>query len=215
MAESQASLKKRGSQMFELLRSHYPDAKCSLHFRNPFELIVATVLSAQCTDARVNQVTPKLFEKYPDAPAMARAKKSELEALIHSTGFYRNKAASLLKLSQALVEQHSGEVPRDLEALTALRGVGRKTANVVLGTAFGIPGVVVDTHVGRLARRLGFSRNKDATKVEFDLMKVFPKENWTALNHLWIDHGRAICQARKPLCDDCFLSELCPRVDLA
>ena len=195
------------------LAAAYPDAGCELDFRNPFELLVATILSAQCTDARVNMVTPGLFARYPDAAALAAAEQGELEALIRSTGFYRNKAKSLLGMARAVVERHGGEVPATMEAMTALPGVGRKTANVVLGTAFGLAtGVVVDTHVSRLAGRLGLSRRSEPEKIEADLMRLFPPSSWVALAHRLILHGRRVCVARKPACEGCSLAAICPKV---
>jgi len=195
------------------LAAAYPDATCELGFRNPFELLVATILSAQCTDARVNMVTPGLFARYPDAAALAAAEQGELEALIRSTGFYRNKAKSLLGMARAVMERHGGEVPATMEAMTALPGVGRKTANVVLGTAFGLAtGVVVDTHVSRLAGRLGLSRRSEPEKIEADLMRLFPPASWVALAHRLILHGRRVCVARKPACEGCSLAAICPKV---
>ncbi len=199
-------------EIVKILKREYPEAHCALVHRNPFELLIATMLSAQCTDERVNLVTPPLFAKYPDARSMARAPLAELETLVKSTGFYKNKALALKTTSELLVERHGGEVPADQEALVSLRGVGRKTANVVLGNCFGIPGIVVDTHVGRLCRRMGFTRETDPVKVEHAMMDIVEREDWTLSNHLLIDHGRAICSARKPLCEDCPLSRLCPKV---
>jgi len=191
----------------------YPDADCELHHRDAYQLLVATILSAQCTDARVNQVTPALFARWPDAGALARADQTELEAAIRSTGFYRNKAKALLGMARAVVERHGGAIPADMDALTALPGVGRKTANVILGTAFGVAaGVVVDTHVARLAKRLGLSRQSDPEKIERDLMRKFPSGAWVALGHRLILHGRRVCAARKPACDRCPLAAACPRV---
>ena len=196
---------------FAKLRELHPDAHCELDHRTPFELLVATVLSAQCTDVRVNLVTPALFAACPTAAHYAQIPLENLEAFIQSTGFFRNKAKSLQGLGRALVERHGGEVPRTMEELVRLPGVGRKTANVVLGNAFGLnEGVVVDTHVGRLAGRLGLSRATDPVKIEQDLMPLFPRADWTLLSHLLIDHGRRICNARKPLCASCFLADLCP-----
>jgi endonuclease-3 len=209
------TLEQRRARLIEtldLLKRTYPDAHCALIHKNPFELLVATILSAQCTDERVNKVTPALFKKFPNARSMAKAKPLELEKLIQSTGFFRNKAKSLLECSQQLVAVHGGNVPNTLEDLTALRGVGRKTANVVLGNSFDIPGMVVDTHVGRLSRRLGFTKETDAVKVEHELMEITPREEWTLLAHLLISHGRARCIARKPHCSECELAGLCPRV---
>ena len=193
------------------LKQMYPDAHCALDHRNAFELLIATVLSAQCTDARVNLTTPALFARYPDALSMARAPIETIEGLIKPTGFYRNKAKAIAEISQAIVTTHAGEVPRTMVALTAMRGVGRKTANVVLGNAFGLQeGIVVDTHVGRLARRLGWTKQEDPVKVEQDLMEWVPREDWALVSHLLISHGRALCQARKPSCSDCALANQCP-----
>jgi endonuclease-3 len=201
----------RAGEILARLKAAYPDAHCALDHRNALELVVATVLSAQCTDVRVNLVTPALFAACPTAAHYAQIPLENLEAFIQSTGFFRNKAKSLQGLGRALVERHGGEVPRTMEELVRLPGVGRKTANVVLGNAFGLnEGVVVDTHVGRLAGRLGLSRATDPVKIEQDLMPLFPRADWTLLSHLLIDHGRRICNARKPLCASCFLADLCP-----
>lgn len=190
----------------------YPEAACALHHRDPFELIVATILSAQCTDARVNQVTPALFARYPDPAALAGADPADLEAIIHSTGFFRAKARNLIGMARELVDRHGGRVPAELEALTALPGVGRKTAHVVLGTAFGIPsGVVVDTHVKRLAYRLGLTDATDPEVIERDLAAVVPRRHWIDLSHRLILHGRSTCAARKPRCAACGLGAICPR----
>ena len=198
------------------LAAAYPDAACELDFRDPYELLVATILSAQCTDVRVNLVTPALFHRFPDARALARADQDELESLIRSTGFYRNKAKSLLGMAAAVVERHGGSIPPRMDDLTALPGVGRKTANVVLGTAFALAtGVVVDTHVARLSQRLGFSRNEDPEKIERDLMKLLPSTAWVELGHRLILHGRRVCAARTPACERCTLAETCPRVGVA
>jgi len=194
----------------DILAETYPDARCELDFTTPLELLVATVLSAQCTDARVNLTTPALFAKYPDARAYAEADIADLEDLVRPTGFFRNKAAAIKGIGIALTEAYDGEVPRTLEELTALPGVGRKTANVVLGTAFGIPGITVDTHVGRLARRLGWTTSRDPVKVERELMEMFDEGRWIMLNHHLIFHGRRCCFARKPLCGQCPLAEYCP-----
>ena len=189
----------------------YPDAKCSLDFSNPLELLVATQLSAQCTDERVNLVTHDLFQKYRSAEDYATVSQEELEKDIRSTGFYRNKAKNIRAACQLLLTNYNGEVPRTMADLLKLPGVARKTANVVLGNAFGIiEGFVVDTHIGRLARRFGWTNNEDPVKVEQDLMRLVPRQDWLDLSHLMIFHGRAICQARKPLCERCSLSKLCP-----
>lgn len=193
------------------LEAAYPDAHCALDHRSPLELLVATILSAQCTDARVNQVTPALFRRYPTAADYARAPLAELEEAIRSTGFFRSKARSLQGLGAALVERHGGRVPETMAELVRLPGVGRKTANVVLGNAFGRDeGIVVDTHVGRISRRLGLTREEDPEKVERDLMKLVPRENWTLWAHLLIAHGRAVCRAPRPRCAECPVAELCP-----
>lgn len=193
------------------LEATYPDAKCSLDHRNPYELLVATILSAQCTDARVNMVTPSLFARFPDASALADADREDLEERIKSTGFFRNKSKSLLGMAQAVVGQHGGAIPDTMEELTQLPGVGRKTANVVLGNAFGKNiGVVVDTHVTRVSFRLGLTRETDAVKIEQDLMKIVPQEKWTLFSHLLIFHGRSICEARRPRCEECPLADICP-----
>ena len=194
----------------DILAQTYPDAHCELDFSNALELLVATVLSAQCTDARVNLTTPALFAKYPDARAFAQADITELEELVRPTGFFRNKAAAIKGIGMALVEEYDGEVPRTLAELVALPGVGRKTANVVLGTAFGIPGITVDTHVGRVVRRLGWTSATDPVKVEYELMDLFDEERWIMLNHHLIFHGRRCCFARKPLCEQCPLAQYCP-----
>ncbi|HEY8483448.1 MAG TPA: endonuclease III [Longimicrobiales bacterium] len=204
----------RAREIIRRLREEYPDARCSLNFENPFQLLVATILSAQCTDERVNQVTPALFARYPTPEDLAGARQEELEELIHSTGFYRNKAKSLLGMAARLVEEHGGRVPDEMEALVRLPGVGRKTANVVLGNAFGkAEGVVVDTHVKRLAGRLGLSRASDPDRIEQDLMELVPREDWTDLAHLFIYHGRAVCKAPRPRCEACRLAELCPSAE--
>ena len=193
------------------LRRLYPDARTSLNFTNPFELLIATQLSAQCTDERVNIVTADLFKKYRSVEDYATVSQEELEQDIRSTGFYRNKAKNIRAASQRIITNYGGEVPRTMEDLLTLPGVARKTANVVLGNAFGIVvGFVVDTHIGRLARRFGWTTNEDPVKVEQDLMKLIPQQDWLDLSHLMIYHGRAICLARKPLCGKCTLAKLCP-----
>ena len=210
MTESRTALIRRAQKINGILGEVFPDAKCELDFKNPLELLVATVLSAQCTDKRVNMVTPGLFKKYPNAQKLAAAPRADLEELIKSTGFYRNKAASIHGLAAALLEKHAGKVPNKLEELVQLPGVGRKTANVVLSNAFEIPGITVDTHVGRISRRLGFTENTDPVKVEFDLMDIFDPKDWTLLNHRLIFFGRRICHSRKPACGACPLAKLCP-----
>lgn len=193
-----------------LLDRLYPQAKCTLDHQDAWQLLVATILSAQCTDERVNLVTPGLFARFPGPAAMAAADPEELMELIRSTGFFRNKAKSILGAARALVERHGGQVPPSLEELVKLPGVGRKTANVVLGDAFGIPGITVDTHVGRVARRLGLTQEDDPVKVEFQLMELVPRERWTLFSHQVILHGRSLCQAKKPRCLACLLLPHCP-----
>jgi endonuclease-3 len=201
----------RARELVARLRAAYPDARCSLNFRTPLELLVATILSAQCTDERVNQVTERLFAKYRTAEDYAAAPPEELEQDIKQTGFYRNKAKHLREAGALLASRFGGEVPRTMEDLTALPGVARKTANVVLGNAYGIvEGVVVDTHVSRVSQRLGLSASDDPAKIEQDLMATLPRVDWLDFSHLIIYHGRAICQARKPLCERCTLADICP-----
>lgn len=205
------SRRARTRELISRLEAAYPDARCALGHSSPLELLVATILSAQCTDARVNQVTPALFRRYPTAADYARAPLAELEEAIRSTGFFRNKARSLQGLGAALVERHGGQVPDTLAELVRLPGVGRKTANVVLGNAFGRDeGIVVDTHVGRISRRLALTREVDPEKVERDLMALVPPEKWTLWAHLLIAHGRAVCRAPRPRCAECPLADLCP-----
>lgn len=210
-ARSDMTRAERAGEVLGILGRTYPDVHCELNHGGAFQLLVATILSAQCTDARVNMVTPALFKKYPDARRMAAARQDEIEQLVRSTGFFRNKAKNIRAAAAAIVENHGGEVPRDMEALTHLPGVGRKTANVVLGNAYNIEeGIVVDTHVARLSKRLGFTRNSDPVKIEHDLMKVVPRNAWTLWSHLLIWHGRRRCSARKPDCANCELAALCP-----
>jgi endonuclease III len=197
------------------LKRRFPDAKCSLDHRTPLQLLAATILSAQCTDARVNIVTKVLFKRYKTARDFADANPDELSGIIKSTGFFRNKTKSLIGMGQAIAERHGGKVPRTMEELVKVPGVGRKTANVVLGNAYGInEGVVVDTHVGRISRRLGLTRQTDPVKVERDLMKLVPRDEWTLFPHLMIQHGREICQARQPRCAACPVNRLCPSAGL-
>ena len=197
--------------VYDRLIAHYPDAHCALDFKTPFQLLIATILSAQCTDKRVNMVTPALFKRYPTPAALAAARPEELEEMIKSTGFFRSKTKSLIGMSTAIAEQHGGRVPNEMDALVKLPGVGRKTANVVLGNAFDTnEGVVVDTHVTRVSRRLGLTKHEDPVKIEQDMMKLFPRDRWTMLSHLLIEHGRRICEARRPKCEDCFLNDICP-----
>ena len=199
------------AEAYRRLHETYPDAHCALHHANAYQLLVATILSAQCTDARVNMVTPALFARFPSATALADADPAELEEMIRSTGFFRSKTKSLIGMARGVVERHGGEIPDQMDALTKLPGVGRKTANVLLGNAFGKNvGVVVDTHVTRLSNRLGLTTEQDPVKIEQDLMKLFPREQWTLLSHLLIDHGRAICIARAPKCPICPLADICP-----
>ncbi|MEP7327129.1 MAG: endonuclease III, partial [Gemmatimonadota bacterium] len=197
------------------LKAQYPDARCALNHESPYQLIVATILSAQCTDARVNMVTPDLFQRYPGVHELARANPLELEAIIKSTGFFRNKTKSLIGMAQAVVADHDGKLPRTMAELNKLPGVGRKTANVVLGNAFGIDeGIVVDTHVTRLSQLLGWTVNTDPEKIEQDLMELFPREEWTLLSHLLIFHGRQVCIARRPQHEACVLNDICPSARL-
>jgi endonuclease-3 len=204
-------LRAHADEVLRRLEATYPDAKCALDYRTPLELLVATILSAQCTDKRVNMVTPALFEAYPTAQSLAGAPRERIEELIKSTGFFRNKAKSIAGMARALEDRHGGQVPSSMEELVKLPGVGRKTANVVLGNAFHRnEGIVVDTHVGRVSLRLGLTSQTDPVKVEQDLMPLFPREKWTQLAHLLIDHGRAICDARAPRCGICPLRDICP-----
>lgn len=206
-----ADLKSHSAEILQRLKKEYPDAHCELDFSNPLELLVATILSAQCTDKRVNMVTPELFRTFPDAASLAAANPAVVEELIKSTGFFRNKTKSLLGMSAAVVERHNGNVPRTMDDLVNLPGVGRKTANVILGNAFNLnEGVVVDTHVGRLSVRLGLTNETDPVKVEQALMPLFPREDWALLSHLLIFHGRRVCVARNPRCESCVLNDVCP-----
>jgi len=209
-AETPTGLVRRARKIDRMLADTYPDAKCELDFANPFELLVVTVLSAQTTDKRVNAVRPTLFAAYPDAAAMAAADRAHLEQIIGPLGFFRAKTESLLKLSAALVERHDGDVPPRLDDLVTLPGVGRKTANVVLGNAFDIPGITVDTHFGRLARRFGWTEETDPVKAEHAVGALFPKRDWTMLSHHVIWHGRRVCHAKKPACGACPVARWCP-----
>ena len=205
----------RAPEILARLKRSYPGAHCALEHASPYQLLAATILSAQCTDARVNLVTPALFEKYPTPAHLARARQPEVERLIQSTGFFRNKAKNLIGMAQAVVAEHGGEIPRTMAQLHALPGVGRKTANVVLGNAFGLnEGVTVDTHVARLSGLLRLTRHTDPVKIEQDLMKLIPRDDWTLVSHLLILHGRAVCIARRPRCGDCVLASLCPAARL-
>jgi endonuclease III len=206
-----ASAAARAPEILTRLRAAYPDARCALDYHDAYELLAATILSAQCTDARVNLVTPVLFAEYPTPDTLARAKPADVEKIIQSTGFFRNKTRSLIGMAQALVAEYGGDVPRTMDQLRELPGVGRKTANVVLGNAFGInEGVTVDTHVARVSQRLRLTREDDPVKIERDLMPLFPREHWGLLSHLLIFHGRQICVARRPRCGQCVLSDICP-----
>jgi endonuclease-3 len=209
-AESPLALTRRARRINRELAALYPDAHCELDFTTPLELSVATILSAQCTDKRVNEVTPSVFRRYPTAAAYAGADRAELEEMIRTTGFFRNKTNSLMKLGQALVDRFDGEVPRTLAELVTLPGFGRKTANVVLGNAFGIPGITIDTHFGRLARRWRWTDETDPVKVEAAVAGLIPKKEWTILSHRVIWHGRRVCHARKPACGACSIASLCP-----
>ena len=209
--ESRKARRDRAASIYDLLELEYPEAETALSHTSPFELTVATILSAQCTDERVNMVTPELFRRFPDLEALAAAELEELEVIVHSTGFFRSKAKNLVGMAQAVLRDFGGELPRSLAELTRLPGIGRKTANVVLGNAFGIDeGVVVDTHVKRLSGRMGFTRETTPEKVERDLIELFPRERWTPLSHLLIFHGRGSCPARKPRCGECVVAHLCP-----
>jgi len=208
--ESPLALTRRARRINRELGLLYPDAHTELDFTTPLELSVATILSAQCTDKRVNEVTPALFRRYPTAADYAGADRAELEEMIRTTGFFRNKTSSLMKLGQALVDRFDGEVPASLDKLVTLPGFGRKTANVVLGNAFGIPGITVDTHFGRLARRWRWTANTDPVKVEADVAALIPKKDWTILSHRVIWHGRRVCHSRKPACGACAIARLCP-----
>lgn len=207
--------RKRARDIVRLLAKEYPDAHCALHHDNPLQLLIATILSAQCTDVRVNLVTPALFARYKTAQDFAEADAAELERMIQSTGFFRAKTRSIQACCKELVEKHSGEVPRTMEELNPLPGVGRKTANVILGTAFGVPGITVDTHVRRLSQRMALTEQDDPTKIERDLMELIPAKDWTMFSHRMIFHGRQVCAARKPLCEQCNLKKICPKVGVA
>ena len=209
--ETAAARKERVAEIIARLHAEYPEARISLEFDNPYELIVATILSAQCTDERVNMVTPALFKRFAAPEDLAGARPEVVEEMIRSTGFFRNKTKSLLGMANAVVDRHQGRIPDTMEELVRLPGVGRKTANVVLGNAFGIDeGIVVDTHVTRLSNRLGLTRQQDAVKIEQDLVRIVPQEEWTEIAHLFIHHGRAVCKAPTPRCEQCVLSDICP-----
>lgn len=209
--ESEKDRTERAMTVYDLLVEEYPDAHCELDFDNPFQLAVSTILSAQTTDERVNQVTPELFRRYPGARELAHARQEDVEEVIRSTGFFRNKARNIIGFARGVVEEYDGEVPGTMAALNGLPGVGRKTANVILGNAFGVAeGVVVDTHVKRLSTLLAFTTEKTPEKIERDLVALFPRERWTLLSHLLIWHGRRVCDARKPRCEVCAIAHLCP-----
>jgi endonuclease III len=208
-----AEIKQYATKIAKILREHYPNAKCELDFQTPLQLLIATILSAQCTDERVNLVTKGLFVKYPDLAAYANAPLKELERDIQSTGFYHNKAKSIQSCCQSLLERYDGQVPQDIEKLIELPGIGRKTANVVLGTVFGVAsGIVVDTHVTRVSQRLGLTQEKNPEKIEKDLLGQFPQKEWIAISNRMVHHGRYVCTARKPQCNNCPLGSICPRI---
>jgi endonuclease-3 len=208
--ETKQARSRRAAIVAARLATAYPDVQCPLAHRNTFELLVAVILSAQCTDQAVNKVTPELFRRFPDAASLAHAAPGEIENIIRSLGLFRAKARSLRHCARQLLEEFNGQVPGTMEELTRLAGVGRKTANVVLGHAFGVPGIAVDTHCRRVANRLGFTRHQDPVKIEFDLRRLLPPEQWTAFSHRLILHGRRVCLARRPACERCVLNELCP-----
>jgi endonuclease-3 len=207
---TRTALVRRARRMGRILGETYPDAHCELEFQTPYQLLVATILSAQCTDVRVNMVTPQVFAAYPTPADLAAADRAELESMIESTGFFRAKSASLQGMAARLVEAYGGDVPGRLKDLVTLPGVGRKTANVVLGNAFGVPGITVDTHFGRLSRRFGWTEAEDPEKVEAEVGSLFPKSDWTVLSHRMIWHGRRVCHSRTPACGACPLAQLCP-----
>ena len=210
MPESIADKKVRAKSIYRILSKNYPNVRCELDYKNPYQLLVATVLSAQCTDKRVNQTTPALFKKYPNPKKMAKADLKDIQRLVKSTGFFRAKAKNIKSLSNKIMEEFDGDVPSNLDDLITLPGVGRKTANVVLGHAFGIPGITVDTHFGRLSRRFGWSKQNDPVKVEFEVGDLIAEKEWTNLSQRMIWHGRRVCHARKPACGACPLAKLCP-----
>ncbi len=207
-----AAVIQRADQIRHALKKLYPNAQSALQFADPLQLVVATILSAQCTDARVNMVTPALFARYPDAEAFANARPAELQRLIYSTGFYRSKASSIIGCCKQIVALHGGKVPQSMEGLIALPGIGRKIANVILGNAFGIPGIPVDTHVARLAYRMRLTRSRKPKRIERDLMELIPPAEWTEFGHWMIWHGRKVCLARRPRCEQCMLADFCPKV---
>lgn len=202
--------RERARKIIGILKAEYPDAKCSIDFGAPHQLLVAAILAAQCTDERVNMVTPELFRKYPDVEAFANADPAELEEMVKPTGFFRNKTKAIIASAREIVAQYGGRVPDTIEELTSLTGVGRKTANLIIGVVYGKPAIIVDTHVKRVSGRLELTENEDPTKIEFDLVEVLPVDDWTIFNHLIIYHGRAVCKAPTPICSICKLLELCP-----
>jgi endonuclease-3 len=206
------AVRTRARRIVRLLAQLYPDARCALHYENPLQLLIATILSAQCTDARVNMVTPGLFARFPSVQDFATANPRELETAIQSTGFFRNKTRNIQECCKQLVSQYNGQLPETLEELTKLPGIGRKTANVILGTAFDVPGITVDTHVRRLSRRMGLTTQMDPEKIERDLMQLIPKKEWTMFSHRMIFHGRQVCHARNPKCAECALAKVCPKI---
>ncbi len=212
MAENISQKRRRAMEIIKIFNDEYGDADCTLDYKNPLQLVIATQLAAQCTDARVNLVTPALFERYKTAKDFAEADEAELEGLIRSTGFYRNKTKNIIGCGKKLVKDFNSEVPRTMEELLTLPGVGRKTANLVLGDAFGIPGIVVDTHAGRLSRRMGLTKNIDPYKVELDLLKIIPKEHQSMFCHQLVFHGRKYCDARRPECEKCPVRDVCPKL---
>ncbi|MEW6777492.1 MAG: endonuclease III [Bdellovibrionota bacterium] len=213
-AEPLEARRQRALKIAAILTKQYPDAECALDFKTPYELSVATILSAQCTDKRVNMVTPEFFRRWPDAASLSRANQGEVEKVIHSTGFYKNKAKNLLGFAKKITEEHGGKVPGTMEELIHLPGFGRKTANVILGNAFGVPGLTVDTHMSRLSNRMGLTKEHDPVKIDRDLMALLPDSEWTMFSHRMIHHGRAVCDARKPKCPDCAVEKICPKVGL-
>lgn len=211
MRESKLKKLERMQTVLSLLKKEYPHAECALTYSTPFQLLIATILSAQCTDARVNIVTPILFSAYPDAYVMSKAKLSDIEKIIHSTGFYKAKAKNILACSKQIINHFNGELPLSIEELTTLPGVGRKTANVLLGNAFGMNvGITVDTHVTRIMNLLKFVQSKDAVKIEMSLIPLVPQDDWTVFTHVIIQHGREVCIARRPKCQNCIISKYCP-----
>ena len=202
-------VKKKARKVLRFLKKTYPDAKCHLVFNNASELLIGSILSAQCTDKRVNMVTPGLFEKYPDLRAFSRASEEELQDDVRSTGFYRNKAKAIINCSREIIQKHGGKVPCEMEELVKLPGIGRKTANVIIGNYFRKPGIIVDTHIMRLSRRIGLTSNSDPVKIEFDLRGCIPEKDWTFFSNSLGDHGRNVCKARKPMCSKCGISHVC------